>query len=160
MEASKKKPRLFFVFCASVILITLCASPALADNSLGNRSRFGFSMGNPGGINLVLVRPIQNRIGFKLSGGYLKTIWGVQGNLYLNARRSYPVWHDVALIAGSFDYDTKSDYEGRWTYGGVAYDFHWRKFFAEAGLQFGSGDCDCDAYLSLEVGLLFPNVKK
>ena len=144
------------VIAVSIVCLAVIAQPANSESNTGRRGELGFSVLNPGGVNLVLAKPFSDRVGLKLSGGYLGSIWGFQGNMYMTVRRGYPVRHDIALIAGAWQHDTPSNKEGQWTFGGVAYNFHYKRFFAETSLQLGGGDCDCDGFLTFELGFLFP----
>jgi hypothetical protein len=146
----------FFLPILICAFFACLAVPSSAQTSTPSRGELGVSLLNPGGINLVAVRPLVNRLGLKMSGGYLGSTWGFQGNLYVVLRRGHPIRHDLALIAGTWNHDTKSAGAERWTYGGIAYNFHLRRFFVETSLQLGEGDCDCDGYLTFELGFTFP----
>lgn len=124
---------------------------------------FGFSIGTPSGIN-VLLGGFGGNAGFSISGFILPMMSGIQGNLNLKMMETHSTLINFAIIGGSSQvkkndgyvpYSSKPNEQFKfWTYYGVALDINVSGIFLEVGVSDGKGDFQ-SPQLCFQIGYVF-----
>ncbi len=117
----------------------------------------GITFGTPAGLNLVGTYYGLSGYGARIAGGYFpgdkgQYVGGVQVSFL---RKLYEVRDgvvDASLIAGYSESDVEGEFD-KWSYLGVAWDFSWRRFFAETQLTVGTGTFESPQF-GFQLGLL------
>jgi hypothetical protein len=124
---------------------------------------YGFVLGTPAGINLSFGYQ-SNRFGFRVSGFYLPTVSGIQGNYFFELSRSssFASFISLCLVASKID-NKENPYWGNsyskissWEGYGINLGMNWGGFFLELGSTWGSGSYS-SPQLALQLGYIYEN---
>ncbi len=118
----------------------------------------GLTFGLPGGINLVGGYSF-GALGFRVSGGYLGAIYGVELAMPIALSSSDNICHYLAVIGSttvrrssvSGDLNTTTETLNTFTGFGAAYQLNYSGFFFELGGLLGSGTLSSPQY-TLQIG--------
>jgi hypothetical protein len=158
--------KIFLLTIAALLVLSItCLGAPFEDDTLQARpdrfvSRIALSIGTPGGLNLCFSHWGADRLGFRLTGGYVGRntghTAGGQAEMILRFHEGGRTIEDVSVGVGRSEiYSRRGDffwYSGSstktWTYIGGFYNLNSHAFFLQVGLTFGSG-----AYSSPQIGL-------
>lgn len=148
-------------------LLSIAAVCAQADSE--RDTQLGFSLGAPGGINLVYKTHLGNAP-VQISGGYLGDSYGLElgysfyentdswfrsaqitiGKAHIEKDKTWSYYDPSRNTFYSVDYVDEDD----WTYASISNTFQFGGFFIEPGLSIGTGDFDSPQFL-LQAGWLW-----